>query len=101
MKKLFLISVLALTGCGLLGPTYTGETTADNLLKSDTEKSINLIFRALHSCHPEKIHTKIESIPKPNTAEETWMATGCGHTENFKVSYIPDGVGGTFIRIRR
>ena len=30
-----------------------------SLLKSDTERNINLAFRAIHNCTPKQIHTQI------------------------------------------
>ncbi|MFZ7173627.1 hypothetical protein ACLSYX_02120 [[Pasteurella] aerogenes] len=104
MKKLGFISVLLLTGCGILGPSYSGQTTAGALLKSDTERNISFIFRALHQCTPEKIYTQINSA-KPATlnsveqAQETWTVTGCGKTEVFDIKYVGDGVGGTYINM--
>ncbi|MFY1028033.1 hypothetical protein CFY87_03910 [Actinobacillus seminis] len=106
MKKLGGISVLLLTSCGILGPGYSGQTTAGALLKSDTERNINFIFRALHQCTPEKIHTQINSV-KPATpnsveqAQETWTVTGCGKTEVFDLKYVGDGVGGTYINMTK
>ena len=46
MKKLALLIPFIISSCALFGPTYTGETTASSLLKSDTERNINLAFRA-------------------------------------------------------
>lgn len=107
MKKanLLLISLL-LTGCSILGPSYSGETTASALLKSDTTRNINMYFRAIHQCSPEKIHTQINSA-EPATqnsveqAEETWTVTGCGKTEIFNIKYVGDGVGGTYINMTK
>ena len=50
MKKLALLIPFIISSCALFGPTYTGETTASSLLKSDTERNINLAFRAIHNC---------------------------------------------------
>ncbi|AAU37380.1 MULTISPECIES: hypothetical protein [Basfia] len=106
MKKAGLTLALLLTGCGILGPSYSGETTAGALLKSDTERNINIFFRAIHQCSPEKIHTQINSA-KPATqnsveqAQETWTVTGCGKTEVFNIQYVGDGVGGTYIRMSK
>ena len=36
MKKLALLIPFIISSCALFGPTYTGETTASSLLKSDT-----------------------------------------------------------------
>lgn len=58
MKKLSLISIVALSACSIFGPSYSGETTASPLLKLDTERNINLYFQAIHKCTPDKIHTK-------------------------------------------
>ncbi len=53
MKKLALLIPFIISSCALFGPTYTGETTASSLLKSDTERNINLAFRAIHNCTPK------------------------------------------------
>ncbi|MEG9532582.1 hypothetical protein [Mannheimia indoligenes] len=98
MKKLSLISILILSGCGILGPSYSGETTASPLLKLDTERSIGLFFRAINNCEIEKIHTEINSIPSKGNANETWTVTGCNTTDVFNVKYISDGRGGTYIQ---
>ena len=58
MKKLALLIPFIISSCALFGPTYTGETTASSLLKSDTERNINLAFRAIHNCTPKQIHTQ-------------------------------------------
>lgn len=42
MKKFILLIPFILSGCTLFGPTYTGETTADDLLKYDTASNITL-----------------------------------------------------------
>jgi len=46
MKKFILLIPFILSGCTLLSPTYTGETTADDLLKYDTASNINLFFQS-------------------------------------------------------
>ena len=42
MKKFILLIPFILSGCTLLGPTYTGETTADDLL--NMIRQVILIF---------------------------------------------------------
>lgn len=102
MKKanLLLISLL-LTGCGILGPSYSGNTTASYLLKADTERLINFQFRAYHDCYPHAIHTEVVAIPKEGFAQEIWTATGCNHTEKFDVRYAADPQGGTFLGVTK
>ena len=103
MKKLALLIPFIISSCALFGPTYTGETTASSLLKSDTERNINLAFRAIHNCTPKQIHTQINDAkinPKTSTVDsayETWTVKGCNQTEVFKIKYISDGQGGTYI----
>ena len=46
MKKSILLIPFILSGCTLFGPTYTGETTADYLLKYDTASNITLFFQS-------------------------------------------------------
>ena len=92
MKKLALLIPFIISSCALFGPTYTGETTASSLLKSDTERNINLAFRAIHNCTPKQIHTV-------DSAYETWTVKGCNQTEVFKIKYISDGQGGTYINM--
>ena len=58
MKKLALLIPFIISSCALFGPTYTGETTASSLLKSDTERNINLAFRAIHNCTPKQIFSQ-------------------------------------------
>ncbi|AGK02374.1 TPA: hypothetical protein PXF07_000868 [Mannheimia haemolytica] len=99
MKKLSLISIVALSACSIFGPSYSGETTASPLLKLDTERNINLYFQAIHKCTPDKIHTKIINIPSEGNAKELWTATGCNKTQSFIITYRNDGVGGTFINM--
>ncbi|OOF56774.1 hypothetical protein [Rodentibacter myodis] len=107
MKKFSSFILFLLTGCSILGPTYTGETTADWLLKSDTEKNIKLIFRAIHTCSPDRIHTKINNVKiNQNTqtvdsADETWTVSGCNTTDIFDIKYIGDGQGGTYINMTK
>ncbi|WP_373100668.1 MULTISPECIES: hypothetical protein [Pasteurellaceae] len=105
MKKLAFFLTLGLTGCAIFGPTYSGETTADWLLKIDTEKNINLYFDAIYHCRPSTIHTQIDEVAlnADKTAvlgtKETWTASGCGHTKAFPIQYINDGNGGTYIQM--
>ncbi|ARU65345.1 hypothetical protein [Histophilus somni] len=101
MKKLGLISILLLSGCGIFGPSYSGQTTADWLLKSDTESTIRLYFRAINNCGIEKIHTEINSIPSAGNVNETWTVTGCNITNVFNVKYVSDGHGGTYFRVSK
>ena len=107
MKKLILLIPFILSGCTLLGPTYTGETTADDLLKYDTASNINLFFRAIHNCTPKQIHTQIDDVKlnnKTSTVDlvnETWTVKGCNKTETFHIKYISDGHGGTYINMTK
>ena len=107
MKKLILLIPFILSGCTLLGPTYTGETTADDLLKYDTASNINLFFRAIHNCTPKQIHTQIDDVKLNQTTttvdlvNETWTVKGCNKTETFHIKYISDGHGGTYINMTK
>ena len=107
MKKLILLIPFILSGCTLLGPTYTGETTADDLLKYDTASNINLFFRAIHNCTPKQIHTQIDDVKLNQTTttvdlvNETWTVKGCDKTEIFHIKYISDGHGGTYINMTK
>ena len=105
MKKLALLIPFIISSGALFGPPYTGETPASSLLKSDTERNINLAFRAIHNCTPKQIHTQINDAkinPKTSTVDsayETWTVKGCNQTEVFKIKYISDGQGGTYINM--
>ena len=70
MKKLALLIPFIISSCALFGPTYTGETTASSLLKSDTERNINLAFRAIHNCTPKQIHTQINDAKINRTLKQ-------------------------------
>ena len=107
MKKFILLIPFILSACTLLGPTYTGETTADDLLKYDTASNINLFFRAIHNCTPKQIHTQIDDVKlnnKTSTVDlvnETWTVKGCNKTETFHIKYISDGHGETYINMTK
>ena len=107
MKKFILLIPFILSACTLLGPTYTGETTADDLLKYDTASNINLFFRAIHNCTPKQTHTQIDDVKlnnKTSTVDlvnETWTVKGCNKTETFHIKYISDGYGGTYINMTK
>ena len=107
MKKFILLIPFILSGCTLFGPTYTGETTADDLLKYDTASNINLFFRAIHNCTPKQIHTQIDDVKLSQTTttvdlvNETWTVKGCDKTEIFHIKYISDGHGGTYINMTK
>lgn len=104
MKKTASVCALFLAGCSILGASYSGETTAGAVLKSDTERVVRLYFQTNHPCSPEKIHTRIDNV-RPATADsplqvqEIWTASGCGNTETFRIRYTDDGKGGTFFGV--
>ncbi|QLB13303.1 hypothetical protein EV697_1033 [Bisgaardia hudsonensis] len=91
MKRLLFISLFSLTSCSILGPTYTGKTITDGILKSDVENSVRLFFRSKTSCNPEKIHTEIVNVKmtpdrsKIIIADEIWTTSGCNKTLKLKV----------------
>ena len=107
MKKSILLIPFILSGCTLFGPTYTGETTADYLLKYDTASNITLFFRAIHNCTPKQIHTQIDDVKLNQTTttvdlvKETWTVKGCDKTEIFHIKYISDGHGETYINMTK
>jgi len=92
MKKLALLIPFIISSCALFGPTYTGETTASSLLKSDTERNINLAFRAIHNCTPKQIHTQINDAkinPKTSTVDsayETWTRWNLHQYDHIKLT---------------
>lgn len=106
--RMLSLSTLLLAGCAMFYPQYSGESTADSQLKSDTERA--LIFPLVHyySCSigKIKIHTQIlnvEQEPNSNTlklAQELWKVNACGNLKDIYIDFIPDGHDGTFIKSR-
>ncbi|MEN2811789.1 hypothetical protein EINOMIAG_01556 [Mannheimia haemolytica] len=44
MKKLSLISIVALSACSIFGPSYSGETTASPFIKVGHRKKYKSVF---------------------------------------------------------
>ena len=106
MKKLLIVTFLGLlTACSILGTTYSGNTIADNTLKSDVEQSLGKLFFYDTSCRVSSIHTEIDKVVfqadgvTPKASYETWTATGCDQTRKFNVQMIADKKGETDITV--
>ena len=116
MNHKFIISValLVLSGCqttpvatsGGSGVTYSGESHADQVLRSDTTKMVKLIASGQGCKNIEHINTKVlHSEPRNGQKDhvwgkEGWMATGCGKPYPFFVTFKEDGNGGTLFTLK-
>lgn len=106
-----LLVLLVLAACAS-GPKFYGQSVADSRLRADTMLFIVGPTQAATNCKQvDSIQTSILSVDKDlkgNAAgkvikgdtSERWVATACGKTAGFRVTYTPDGQGGSFISVR-
>jgi hypothetical protein len=94
------------------GSEVSGNSVASPHLKSDTAKMVSTYATAAAKC--DRIDSidvqtlKVDSNVKGNAAghvtqgniDERWTAKLCGQQIPFLVTFIPDGKGGTYMRIR-
>ena len=91
---------------GSIGLTYSGESHADETLRSDTTKMVKMIVGGQGCKSIEHINTKVLHYEPRNGeqghvwAKEGWMATGCGKPYPFYVTFTEDGNGGTFFSLK-
>ena len=85
--------------------TYSGRTNADAILRADTTRMI-IILAASEGCKAiENITIKVISYEPSNGTtghvwgKEEWLATGCGRTFPYNVTFTEDGNGGSYYSI--
>lgn len=100
-----------LGGCAT-GPTVSGDSSASPRLKSDAAQMVSLYAKAASKCERvESIQThvlRVDPAVKANASgaategniDERWTVRLCGAEMPFLVTFIPDGKGGTFFRVR-
>jgi hypothetical protein len=107
-----LLLLLALFACAS-GPRFSGQSVADSRLRADTTVFIIGPTLAATNCKQvDSIQTSIISVDKDlqgNAAgkivkgdtSERWVASACGKTVSFLVTYHPDGQGGSFLAVHQ
>jgi hypothetical protein len=107
-------SLIMLAGCHSIpsssgggdGLTYSGESHADETLRSDTTKMVKMIAGGQGCKSIEHINTKVLHYEAMNGekghvwGKEGWMATSCGKPYPFYVTFTEDGNGGTFFDLK-
>ncbi|MCW8908624.1 MAG: hypothetical protein OQL28_15385 [Sedimenticola sp.] len=108
MSALLFLSTLS--GCMAFVPV-NGESTAGNVLKSDTKAKVVLLAKAYADCNRiDSIRTEIlefkpiqsELLPaqtRPVRVDERWTVAACGKKVPVLVSFVPDGMGGTYYSV--
>jgi hypothetical protein len=103
---------LSLAACAS-GPKFYGNTVADSRLRNDTSAIVVGVAMAKTKCKTvDSISTSVVSVPKDiqgNSAGkivgggdivERWVATACGQTAPFLVTFTPDGQGGSYMSVK-
>jgi hypothetical protein len=93
--------------------TYTGRTVAGDTLKSDTFRSVSTFATLQAKCKKvDSVHTEVLAVNPPGTGDtenkkkygsvdERWTVQLCGQTIPYRVTFTPDGQGGTFFSTSR
>ncbi len=98
-KILLLIAMLAVAACSPKAVPVPGATTANLTLQADVTKNIMLIEkgRAPARADPKIANTAVlERGADGASTAERWTVDRCGQPVNYRVSYVPDGQGGTY-----
>lgn len=102
---------LTLAACAS-GPSFHGDTVAGSQLRNDASAIVIGATMAQTNCRSvDSISTSVVSVPDAIVADPTghivgggdvvehWVASACGQTAAFVVTFTPDGQGGTFMSI--
>jgi len=97
-KSLFMSAYLLVAGCATIVP---GDTRADARLKADIVKGIGMYELAAGGSHRPRIHRTERLSDDSEGLHELWVVDRNGLKIPYVVTLIPDGEGGTFIKIGR
>ncbi len=108
-----ILSVLAIAGCATTLPVpVTGSTSASPRLKADTADFVIMYAKAKTNCPKvDSIVTELlqaDPSAKSNSAgmlvegkiEERWTAMLCAQEAKFRITFTPDGNGGTYFGVK-
>ena len=110
-KVVAIAALTAVAGCAT-GPDIRGETTASPQLRADTVKAVSIYATAATQCERvDSINVQTLHVDPDvrgdssgevisGNIEERWTASLCGQEAPFLVTFIPDGRGGSVIRVR-
>ncbi len=94
------------------GQKFEGDSVASPRLRNDTLALVRLHAAAGMDCERiERVEAQVLDVPaelKGNddgvivdgTITERWVASGCGRQHGYRVTFTPDGTGGSFIAVK-
>ena len=114
MKPMMFVTLSAtvmLAACA--SRTITGQTMAGGTLKSDAFRMVASAAAVDAKCRQvDSMKTEVLAINPPGTGDteakrrngsvnERWTVSLCGQTIPYRVTFVPDGQGGTYINTVR
>lgn len=108
MKKThWIVFVSSLLSACAMSPRvqFEGQSLANQELKSDTLESVSIYTQAQGCKSISHVHTMIITMPQgeflATQHNEHWVAHGCNKQFPYTIGYRGDGVGGTYISVKK
>jgi hypothetical protein len=109
MKKrhwiVFTLSILPACATTSQAVYFEGQSLANQELKSDTMEWVSIYTQAQGCKSISQVDTMVMTMPKGELLsqqhEERWVAHGCNKQFPYTIGYRGDGVGGTYISVKK
>lgn len=86
---------------------FTGDSSADSVLRNDVLGNVRMLFKAQNGCDSiESVNTRMGVTRKSDNGKvlghaELWTVNGCGKSVNYDIGMIPDSKGETDFSVVR